>query len=77
MMKESKFAEESRKKQEAAYDAKNDVIRASKQCFESEGVTNSQAVSAEDKMRELESLIHRVKALFPIQSSPTTSKVPG
>ncbi|ORC82817.1 uncharacterized protein TM35_000821070, partial [Trypanosoma theileri] len=76
MTKQKMVARKSERKRKKAETLKERAIHAGKQCFQFEREANSQAVSAENKMRKLENLIHRVKALFPIQISPTTAKVP-
>ncbi|ORC89555.1 uncharacterized protein TM35_000123300 [Trypanosoma theileri] len=75
MTKQWMVAEKSHRKQEKAETLKERAIHAGKQCFQFEREANSQAVSAENKMRKLESLINQFKALFQI-SSPTTANVP-
>ncbi|ORC89506.1 uncharacterized protein TM35_000122810, partial [Trypanosoma theileri] len=75
MTKQKMVARKSERKRKKAETLKERAIHAGKQCFQFEREANSQAVSAENKMRKLENLIHRVEALFQI-SSKTTSKVP-
>ncbi|ORC89504.1 uncharacterized protein TM35_000122790, partial [Trypanosoma theileri] len=75
MTKQWMVARKSKRKQEKAKKLMKRALYAGQEALGSEMEANSQAVSAENKMRKLENRIHWVKALFQI-SSPTKATVP-